>query len=142
MSGTNEAPAILSAAVSRALRQAAAHPSVRDVVVTGQIEDWILASVTIHTELPALWRAARESPFGVRIDEEVTIGLRKDFPLSAPWIALRKDFPRFHPHIQPDKPDSAVRPCLVNGSPREVVQARGFIGLVEQLVEWLARRTV
>lgn len=139
MSETTEEPAMLPAAVSRALRQAAAHPSVRSVTVTGQVEDWTLAKITIHTELPALWRAAGESPFGVRVDEEVTIGLRKDFPLSAPWIALRKDFPRFHPHIQPDKPDTAVRPCLVNGSPREVIQARGFIGLVEQLVEWLDR---
>jgi hypothetical protein len=107
--------------------------------VTYQSEDWTFAKIIIHTELPAAWRAAGESPFGVQVDEEVTIGLRKDFPLSAPWIVLRKDFPRFHPHIQPDKPDNAVRPCLVNGSPREVVQGRGFIGLVEQLVEWLER---
>ncbi|MBG6120165.1 E2/UBC family protein A [Sphingobium sp. AEW010] len=95
--------------------------------------------MVIHTELPAVWRAAGQSPFGVQMDEVVTIALHDRFPLVSPWIRLRDDFPRIHPHIQPGKAGSFVEPCLVLGSPREVVQARGFVGLVEQLVEWLDR---
>lgn len=126
-------------AVARALRQAAAHPSVRDVAITGRSKGATYAKITIRSELPASWRFAGQSPFGVRVDEVVFFGFNDDFPLIAPGIALRDDFPRFHPHIQPDKPGSLVRPCLVMGSPREVIQARGFLGLVEQLVIWLER---
>lgn len=132
-------PPILPVAVSRALRQARAHPSVTAVSVGKRLEDWTFADVTIRTELPATWRAGGESPFGVRKLETVNFAFRDDFPLAAPWIALRSDFPRFHPHIQPDKAGKPVRPCLVLGSPREVIQARGFIGLIEQLVVWLER---
>lgn len=139
MSQDNEGARDLPLAASRALRQAYAHPSVRAIGPLRQSDGWTLADVTIHTELPAAWRARGESPFGVRADEVVTVGLSPTFPLSSPWIVLRNDFPRHHPHIQPDKPGSPVRPCLVMGSPREVVQARGFIGLIEQLVEWLER---
>lgn len=139
MNGVGMDGAVLPINVARALRQAEAHPSVRGVNVTGRSGNWTITEVIIHTELPAAWRAAGQSPFGVRADEPVTLGLHDDFPLIAPYIRLRSDFPRFHPHIQPGKAGSPVEPCLVLGSPREVVQARGFIGLVEQLVEWLDR---
>lgn len=127
----------LPLAVSRALKQAKAHPSVKDARFTRQSNGFTFAEISIKTELPGKWRAKGESPFGVRDLEVATVGFAADFPLSAPWIVLRKDFPRTHPHIQPGKPDQPVRPCLVLGSPREVVQARGFIGLIEQLVQWL-----
>lgn len=131
-------PPTLPAAVSRALRQAQAHPSVVSVEVVSQTEDLTVAKVTIRTELPAAWRAKGESPFGVRKLETVTFGFSPIFPLSAPAILLRSDFPRFHPHINPGDGTSIV-PCLVLGSPREVIQARGFLGLIEQLVLWLER---
>jgi len=130
---------ILPVAVSRALRQAGAHPSVTAVTVGKHQDDWTLAEVTIRTELPAAWRAAGQSPFGVRRLETVSFIFWDDFPLTSPWITLRSDFPRYHPHIQPDKAGKPVRPCLVLGSPREVIQARSFIGLIEQLVVWLER---
>lgn len=139
MSEHSAVPSQLPTAVARALRQAEAHPSVRTVSVTGRTGEWTLCRVVIHTELPAIWRAAGQSPFGVLKDEAVTIALHDRFPLVSPWIRLRDDFPRIHPHIQPGKAGSLVEPCLVLGSPREVVQARGFVGLVEQLVEWLDR---
>lgn len=139
MSEDSAIPSELPIAVARALRQAEAHPSVRSVSVTGRTVDWTLCQVVIHTELPAVWRAVGQSPFGVQIDEAVTIALHDRFPLVSPWIRLRDDFPRIHPHIQPGKAGSLVEPCLVLGSPREVVQARGFVGLIEQLVEWLDR---
>lgn len=130
---------MLPIAVARALRQSEAHPSVRGVRVTGRTGDWTMTEVVIHTELPAAWRAVGQSPFGVRVDEAVTLALHDNFPLVSPYIRLRNDFPRIHPHIQPGKAGSPVEPCLVLGSPREVVQARGFVGLIEQLVEWLDR---
>lgn len=139
MTAVLPSPINLPIAVSRALRQAEAHPSVRSARVKSQTDDWTFTEIVVHTELPGAWRAAGKSPFGVRTDETVTIAFRRNFPLTAPWIVLRKDFPRFHPHIQPGKPDSSVEPCLVMGSPREVIQARGFIGLIDQLVEWLDR---
>jgi len=139
VSGDVTEGAVLPIAVARALRQAEAHPSVRGVKVTGRSGDWTMTEVIIHTELPAAWRAVGLSPFGVRADEAVTLALHDNFPLVTPYIRLRSDFPRIHPHIQPGKVGSPVEPCLVLGSPREVVQARGFVGLVEQLVEWLDR---
>ena len=140
MSEDSEAtPPVLSPAISRALRQAEAHPSVTAVEVNFPGDDWVVAKVTIRTELPAAWRAKGESPFGVRQLETVTFGFLPDFPLSTPYIALRPDFSRIHPHINPGAAGKPVRPCLVLGSPREVVQARGFLGLVEQMVLWLER---
>lgn len=139
MSEDSAVPPELPIAVARALRQAEAHPSVRGVTVTGRTGDWTVSQIVIHTELPAVWRATGRSPFGVQMDEAVTVALHNRFPLVSPWIRLRDDFPRTHPHIQPGKAGSMVEPCLVLGSPREVVQARGFVGLVEQLVEWLDR---
>jgi hypothetical protein len=136
--GASGLPSPLPAAVSRALRQAQAHPSVISVEVVSQTDDFTVAKVTIRTELPAAWRAKGESPFGVRKLEDVTLGFSPNFPLSAPAILLRPDFPRFHPHINPSDGKSIV-PCLVLGSPREVIQARGFLGLIEQLVLWLER---
>lgn len=135
-----EKAAELTPAQSRALRQAAAHPSVSDVSEPVALDrGGLLFRVTVRNELPAKWRGDGASPFGVRAQETAIIILPQRYPLSSPLIYLREDFPRHHPHILPQKEGSSVRPCLSMAPPREVVQGRGFIGLIEQLVDWFER---
>lgn len=125
-------------AVRRALRLIEAHPSV--VRVTAErVEDSAVtaAVVDIRTELPNAWRAAGVSPSGVRAIEPVTIYFTAGYPLGAPNIRLRADFDRSHPHIQPARDAGRPEPCLVAGSPRELLRVRGMGGLFEQLVDWL-----
>lgn len=133
----DSAPAQISTSVSRALRQASAHPSVINIDVEANDSGSSVARLTIRSELPARWRASGRSPFGVLRDEKVTVRFPKRFPIAPPTITLRDDFPRNHPHIQPGRSDAPVEPCLVLGSVREILQARGFFGLMEQLADWL-----
>lgn len=124
-------------AVTRAMRQAAAHPSVRSVGAATLTDGGTMVEIAIQTEMPSVWRAAGASPFGVRSLEPVTVQFPAAYPLAAPLVELRADFDRSHPHINPGAADGPVRPCLVAGSVRELVQTRGFLGLVEQIVDWL-----
>ena len=126
-------------AVRRAMRQAAAHEAVKEVRLVSCDGAGTVIEVVIRTELPATWRAAGESPSGVRASEPVTIRFPASFPLASPLVELRADFNRSHPHINPSRTDQPVRPCLVAGSVRELVQARGFFGLIEQLASWLEK---
>jgi hypothetical protein len=124
-------------AVLRAMRHAAVHDAVEGVRQLASDAAGSTIEVIIRTELPAAWRAAGESPFGVRAREAVTIRFPPSYPLASPQVELRADFNRSHPHINPSRPGQPVRPCLVAGSVRELVQARGFFGLIEQLASWL-----
>lgn len=124
--------------VLRALRLIQTHPSVEHVTVGPVVAGGITrAVVEIRTELANDWRFVGASPSGVRAIEPVSFTFPADFPLFAPRITLRADFNRSHPHIQPSHPDQAPEPCLVAGSPRELLRLRGVEGLVEQLVGWL-----
>lgn len=125
-------------ATARALRLAAAHPSVRDVRLLFHMSDGaVVAEIDITVELWARWRLAGESPSGVHARETVSFLFPGNFPTRAPVIHLRTDFNRAHPHINPGPADQPPQPCLVAGSPSELIQARGFEGLIEQLVDWL-----
>jgi hypothetical protein len=132
-------PGSLPLAVARALRHARAHLSVERIEIIGGPEDEIACEIDIRTAMPAQWRVAGESPAGVRTVETVTFTFFPHFPLSNPRVELRDDFDRSHPHLNPVPKGRRPQPCLVAGSPREVIQARGFVGLIEQLVEWLER---
>jgi hypothetical protein len=124
----------------RALRLIEAHGSV--VGVDARPHDGTAAvavTVNIKTELPNSWRKAAQSPSGVRAVEPISFLFRREYPIFAPSIFLRPDFDRSHPHIQPGDAGDLPEPCLVAGSPREVLRMRGILGLVEQLVEWLER---
>jgi hypothetical protein len=124
--------------VRRALRLIEAHPSVARLTADrAQGSDATVAVVEIRTELPNEWRAAGVSPSGVRAIEPVTLVFTAGYPLRAPYICLRADFNRSHPHIQPSRDGGPPEPCLVAGSPREVLRVRGIGGLFEQLVDWL-----
>lgn len=124
----------------RALRLIEAHPSVVSVEahrIDG--EEAVVATVAMKTELPNSWRAAGQSPSGVHAVEPVAFRFGPYFPVAAPSIRLRKDFDRSHPHLQPGDPSDSPEPCLIAGSPREVLRMRGILGLIEQLAEWLER---
>lgn len=126
-------------AVTRALRQASVHLSVRRAeIVATHIGEWIV-EIDIYTAMPAQWRAAGVSPAGVRLIETVRVRFDAHFPLSSPLVELRDDFDRSHPHLNPGPKDAPPQPCLIAGSVRELVQTRGFIGLVDRLVDWLEK---
>ncbi|NOJ39064.1 Mov34/MPN/PAD-1 family protein [Bradyrhizobium australiense] len=124
--------------VRRALRLIEAHPSVVRVTAD-RVENSAatLAVVEIRTEMANAWRAAGVSPSGVREIEPVSLLFTAGYPLGAPGIHLRSDFDRSHPHIQPSSRGGPPEPCLVAGSPREILRVRGMGGLFEQLVDWL-----
>lgn len=128
----------MSLAITRALRLAAAHPSIR---VTDIKEDdaHVTAHLEITTELWAQWRVAGVSPSGVRTVEPVLLHFPADYPIGAPFVELRIDFNRAHPHINPGALDRPPQPCLIQGSVQELIQARGFDGYLQQLVDWLDR---
>jgi Prokaryotic E2 family A len=127
-------------AVLRALRLIEAHGAVVGVEAR-RLEDskFVAATIKIKTELPNPWRAEGKSPSGVRVVEPVNFRFGPNYPLAAPLIRLRADFDRSHPHLQPGSADEAPNPCLVAGSPRELLRLRGILGLVDQLAEWLDR---
>lgn len=130
-------------AVRRALRLIEAHPAVVRVTADRvENSEAVIAVVHIRTELANTWRAAAVSPSGVRTIEPVTFFFTSGYPLGAPRIRLRKDFNRSHPHIQPSRGGDLPEPCLVSGSPREVMRVRGIAGLFEQLVDWLDKAAV
>jgi hypothetical protein len=126
----------MSLAITRALRLAAAHPSIR--VTDIRTEDaHVTAHLELTTELWAQWRVAGVSPSGVRTIEPVLLHLPADYPIGAPFVELRIDFNRAHPHINPGPLDRPPQPCLIQGSVQELIQTRGFDGYLQQLVDWL-----
>jgi len=124
----------------QALRAIGAHPFVRSVEATFLPDDGSTSAVIgIDTDLPSRWRARGHSDNGVLSVEPVHFTFGKGFPLLAPAIHLRDDFDRSHPHLQPWGPQLPPEPCLVLGSPSELMRSRGIVGLVEQLFDWLRK---
>jgi Prokaryotic E2 family A len=127
-----------SIAIGRAVRLIEAHNAVIGVTVepdSGAGDVCVI--VNIATELPAQWRSAGQSPSGVKRVEPVTFRFGPGYPVHPPKIRLRADFNRCHPHIQPGAPEDLPNPCLVAGSPQELLRSRSILGLVEQLADWL-----
>lgn len=125
-------------ATARALNLISAHPAVDAIRVLEHSDDGTVgAEVDIANELPAAWRVAGESPSGVRKLETIRLDFPEDYPAFAPKISLRADFNRSHPHINPGPTDRPPQPCLIAGSPRELIQSRGIERLIDQMVEWL-----
>lgn len=131
-------PMTIPIVTARALKLISAHPAVEDVRILQHFDDGaVVAEIDIANELPAAWRLAAESPSGVRSTETITLGFPASYPALAPNLALRADFNRSHPHINPGSADLPPQPCLVAGSPRELIQSRGIEGLIDQLADWL-----
>lgn len=127
-----------SVAIGRALRLIAAHNAV--VRIKRDPDNGagdVCATVDIATELPSEWRSVGRSPSGVRRVEPISFRFGPKYPVYPPQIRLRADFDRGHPNIQPGSAKDLPEPCLVAGSPRELLRLRGILGLVEQLANWL-----
>lgn len=129
---------LLPLAVVRAVRIARAHPAVGELRVFDDGEgEVILLELDIEQQLPSAWRVTGQSPSGVRAVETATIALPRDYPKRPPRTYLRDDFDRRHPHLLPLPPSERPQPCVVNGYPSELIQARGFEGYLDQLIDWL-----
>ena len=125
-------------ATARALRLVGAHPAVGAIRILQHLDDGaVIAEIDIVNELPTAWRMAGESPSGVRNAETITLSFPATYPAFAPQFALRMDFNRSHPHINSGLANLPPHPCLVAGSPTELIQSRGIEALVDQLVDWL-----
>tara|TARA_R100001369_G_scaffold49266_1_gene75911 strand:+ start:2785 stop:5103 length:2319 start_codon:yes stop_codon:yes gene_type:complete len=127
-------------AIARAIRTLDKHPQVIGIDIAPRTGDESPADVTlqIKSELPSRFRG--ESPSGVRRVEPVKLSFPVSYPLFAPRPSLRDDFDRSHPHLQPSAAGTAPEPCLVFGSPRELIQSGGgILALLEQLLDWLDR---
>ncbi len=128
----------ISVPVARAVRLIRAHDAVAEVTVApADAAGTIVATVMMKTEMASEWRAAGQSPSGVRSVEPVTFRFGSNYPVLPPQIRLRADFDRSHPHIQPGSAYDLPEPCLFAGSPRELLRLRGILGLIEQLADWL-----
>ncbi|WP_441514319.1 Mov34/MPN/PAD-1 family protein [Bosea sp. TAF32] len=127
-------------ATVRALRAIADHPGVRRIEAEHDATGGhSIATVSIDTDLPSRWRARGHADNGILAVEPVTFVFGPGFPLVAPEIRFREDFDGSHPHLLPREPGAAPEPCLVLGSAAELIRARGFPGLVDQLVDWLRK---
>ncbi|MDF1671838.1 ThiF family adenylyltransferase [Pseudophaeobacter sp. 1A16562] len=127
-------------AIARAIRTLDKHPQVIGIDIASRADDESPVDVTlqIKSELPSRFRG--ESPSGVRRVEPVKLSFPASYPLFAPRPSLRDDFDRSHPHLQPSAAGSAPEPCLVFGSPRELIQSGGgILALLQQLLDWLDR---
>ncbi|PWE35001.1 thiamine biosynthesis protein ThiF [Pelagicola sp. LXJ1103] len=127
-------------AIARAIRSLDKHPQVVGIDIEPRAGDESPVDVTlqIKSELPSRFRG--ESPSGVRRVEPVKLSFPVSYPLFAPRPSLRNDFDRSHPHLQPSADDAAPEPCLVFGSPRELIQSGGgILALLQQLLDWLDR---
>jgi hypothetical protein len=124
--------------VARALRQIEADPRVTNVRIITISPAETTAEIDMETALPSRWLAAGESPSGVRSAEPVTVVFGGRFPIEAPRFYLRSDFDRSHPHLQP-RTDGKAEPCLVAGSPTELLRSRGISALIDQLAVWLEK---
>ncbi|WP_299507201.1 ThiF family adenylyltransferase [uncultured Roseobacter sp.] len=127
-------------AIARAVRALDKHPQILGIDIAPRDDEERPVDVTlqIKSELPSRFKG--ESPSGVRRIEPVTLSFPISYPLFAPRPTLRDDFDRSHPHLQPGGVNAAPEPCLVFGSPRELIQSGGgILALLQQLLDWLDR---
>src|SRR5690625_387342 len=128
----------LPEAIEHAMQRVAQHHQVCAIRPRPSPEqDQFVFDVDIAVDLPSKWRAAGETPTGVRALEVVSLHFRADYPFSVPMLYLRSDFNRALPHIQPGSRDEPVEPCYLDDNPREFLQQRGIDGIMNQVIVWL-----
>jgi len=130
----------LPAAIARAIRSLDKHPQILEIDIGEREKDTdpVVVTLQIKTELPTRWKGL--SPHGVKRVEPVVLTFPISYPVFAPRPTLRMDFPRWHPHLQPGSESEPPEPCLVFGSPRELIQTSGgILALLQQLLDWLDR---
>ena len=126
--------------IRNALHILRSHPSVvalREPV----IESSGISTVDFRVALPLpnAWLADGKSPNGVGAFEDATFLFSSDYPLSAPVPLLRADFDRALAHVMPGCVRGRPVPCLYEGRLSELLQQRGFVSLLEQLLAWLTK---
>jgi Prokaryotic E2 family A/ThiF family len=113
-------------------------PSIVEVSEVGRDEDGrFCLAVCWVVSLPKKYEKAGVSSTGVRDSETVYLEFPADYPSMAPSVALREDFPTNLPHIYPHRAGARVRPCVADVSLSELLHARGLMGLLEAVDEWL-----
>ncbi len=131
----------LPIAIARAVRTIASHSTIQEISEPRWIDagDRVVIDIKVEVALPNAWRAVGQSPSGVKLLETLTVSFPAAYPRLAPIITLRADFDRSHPHLQPRPAGRPPEPCLIAGSLRELIQARGILGLMTQLDDWLEK---
>jgi Prokaryotic E2 family A/ThiF family len=131
--------AAIPIAILRALRHLEAHPRILSAKpVPALSSEVFVAEIEVDSALPSRWRAAGQSPNGVKSVETVAVIFPPEFPAAAPRFFLRADFDRSHPHLQPVV-HGLPEPCLLNGSTSELMRSQGICALADQLALWLER---
>jgi len=129
-------------ALSRALLVISSHPSVVEVV-TEEIDpsdDPVRLEFMIDVAMSNRWRAAGQSPNGVRRIEPVAFDFRSSFPRIAPELSLRSDFGRDKAHVQPWLTyDGRPVPCIYEGLLSEFFFQQGIAGILNQTANWLEK---
>ncbi|MEO3432379.1 hypothetical protein [Inquilinus sp. CAU 1745] len=120
-----------------ALQVARGHPAITLARVLSHSTSSTVLETHFETALPSRWRAAGESPTGVRTVEPVYLTFRSDYPARAPIICLRTDFNRSLPHINPHDEGDYVPPCVVFGGVTEFFHREGLGRLLDQTALWL-----
>ncbi|MFA6018755.1 MAG: hypothetical protein WC722_00730 [Rhodospirillales bacterium] len=127
----------LYGALARAIQILQDHEAVESVEVGEVVDGFLVVNALFRVSMPSRWLAAGRSPTGVLPVEPVILRFPSNFPLLAPKISLRMDFDRSHPHITPGSADKPPVPCLIEGRISEFMQVAGFVGVVNQISEWL-----
>ena len=124
--------------VQRARALIAAHPA---VTTTGEIvigESGASLEFAVEVPMRHPWKAAGESPSGVRRIEPLRLDFRRSFPLDPPEVSLRPDFGRTLAHVQPwTTADGRPVPCIHDGQISEFFQQQGLVGMLNQTLVWL-----
>ncbi len=123
--------------IADALDLAEQHHSVREVRATLIGRHGVLAEIAFDAELPSRYRAAGQSPVGVRSIEVATFLFDESYPLTAPKVTLRPDFNRTLPHINPHVAGSPVPPCILFGGVEEAFHRSGFSVILDQTAAWI-----
>jgi hypothetical protein len=133
----NPAPAV-HGPIRNAVHILRSHPSVvavdEPVVEASGV---VTMDIRLALPLPSAWLAEGKSPNGVSAIESATFLFWPDYPLSAPLPLLRANFDRALAHVMPGCVRGRPIPCLYEGRLSELLQQRGFVSLLEQLLAWL-----
>lgn len=123
--------------ITGAIRILEAHPAITGVsapVMEG--DGWLRVDFNLEVELWSKWKAAGQSPNGVRRIEAVRLLFSEGFPLQAPVPLVREDFDYSRAHIVRKFRGRPI-PCLFDGDPDEALHQLGFVEFVNQIQRWL-----
>lgn len=122
------------------------HPAIRGIPVLLDDEDGCHKLVfDMKVNLPSMCEETnddgiRQTDKGVREIEVCTVHFDAAFPSSTPEISLREDFCPNFPHINPEKENRGILPCVYEGSLSDLMHSSdGFTEVLNHLTVWLNR---